>query len=189
MSDTTLTATAVPGYRAGTWTIDPMHSEVGFSIRHMMVSKVKGHFNEFEATVVAPENPLEAKVTAHAKVASVDTREPHRDAHLRTGDFFEAETHPTIDFVSTGARVEDGDFKVDGELTIKGVTKPVTFDFDFGGFAKGLQGEYRGGATATAVIKREDFGLTYNTTLETGGVLLGDTVTITLDLQATLTED
>ena len=106
--------------------------------------------------------------------------------HLRTGDFFEAETYPTIDFVSTGVRVEGGDFKVDGDLTIRGITKPVTFDFDFGGFGGDPYGNYKGGATAKAVINREDFGLTYNAALETGGVLLGDQVTITLELQAAL---
>jgi polyisoprenoid-binding protein YceI len=181
--------TTIPGYRAGTWIIDPTHSEVGFSIRHLMISKVKGKFERFNATFVTGENPLDSTVTASAEVASINTNEPNRDGHLRTGDFFEAETYPTIDFVSTGARVEGGDFLVDGDLTIKGVTKKVTFEFDFGGFGADAYGNYKAGASAKTVIKREEFGLTWNAALETGGMLLGDDVTITLDLQAALQAD
>ncbi|MGG7464122.1 YceI family protein [Plantibacter sp. YIM 135347] len=176
----------IPGYKVGTWNIDPTHSEVGFSIRHIMVSKVKGKFERFNATFVTPENPLEATVTASAEVASVNTNQADRDGHLRTGDFFEAETYPTIDFVSTGARVKGDDYLVDGDLTIKGITKPVTFELEFGGFGGDPYGNYKAGATAVTKINREDFGLTYNAALETGGVLLGNEVTITIELQAAL---
>lgn len=187
MSETTATqATTIPGYKTGTWTVDTSHSEVGFSIRHIMVSKVKGRFSNFQATFVTAENPLDSSVTASAEVASVDTRDANRDAHLRTGDFFEAEKYPTIDFVSTGVRQNGDDYLVDGNLTIKDVTKPVTFDFEFGGFAQDPYGNYKAGATAKTVVNREDFGLTYNAALETGGMLLGDKVTITLELQAAL---
>ena len=184
-----ITNTNIPGYKAGTWTIDPTHSEVGFSIRHIMISKVKGTFDSFDATFVTGENPLDSTVSASAKVTSINTNEANRDGHLRTGDFFDAETYPTIDFASTGVREVKGDFLVDGDLTIKGVTKPVTFDFAFGGFAVDPFGNYKAGATATTHVEREDFGLTYNAALETGGFLLGDKVTITLELQAVLDQD
>jgi polyisoprenoid-binding protein YceI len=178
----------IPGYKAGTWTIDPVHSEVGFSIRHLMISKVKGVFENFDATFVTAENPLESTVSAKAHVSSINTKNSDRDAHLRTGDFFLAEEFPTIDFVSTGVRHEDGEFFVDGDLTIKGVTKPVTFEFDFGGFGQDPYGNYKAGATAKTKVNREDFGLTYNAALETGGMLLGDDVVITLELQAVLNQ-
>lgn len=176
----------IPGYRAGTWILDPAHSEVTFSVRHMMISKVRGTFGVKSATLVAPENPLEATVTATVDVASIDTKDENRDAHLRSADFFDTEEYPTMEFVSTGTRVENGDFLVDGDLSIRGITKPVTFEFDFGGFGQDPYGNYKAGASATTVINREDFGLTWNAALETGGVLVGKDVTITLDLQGSL---
>lgn len=176
----------IPGYRAGTWILDPAHSEVTFSVRHMMISKVRGTFGVKSATLVAPENPLEATVTASVDVTSIDTKDENRDAHLRSADFFDTEEYPTMEFVSTRTRVENGDFFVDGDLSIRGVTKPVTFEFDFGGFGQDPYGNYKAGASATTVINREDFGLTWNAALETGGVLVGKDVTITLDLQGSL---
>ena len=176
----------IPGYRPGTWVLDPSHSEVTFSVRHMMISKVRGTFGMKEATLIAPENPLEAKVEAKVDVTSIDTKDENRDAHLRSGDFFDIEHHPTMEFVSTGTRYVDGDFLVDGDLTIRGITKPVTFEFEFGGFGQDPYGNYKAGASAKTVINREDFGLTWNAALETGGVLVGKEVTIGLDLQGAL---
>ncbi|MGF6821390.1 polyisoprenoid-binding protein YceI [Microbacterium sp. ZKA21] len=184
-----MTTIDVPGYRAGTWVLDPAHSEVTFSVRHMMISKVRGTFGVKSATLVAPENPLDATVTASVDVTSVDTKDEGRDAHLRSGDFFDVENHPTMEFVSTGARVEKGDFLVDGDLTIRGTTKPVTFALDFGGFGVDPWGNYKAGASATTTINREDFGLTWNAALETGGVLVGKDITINLDLQGSLQQD
>ncbi|WP_100810419.1 MULTISPECIES: YceI family protein [unclassified Microbacterium] len=186
MTDSTTTAIEFPGYKAGTWTLDPSHSEVQFSVRHMMISKVRGTFGVKAATLTAPENPLEATVEATVDVASIDTKDEGRDNHLRSADFFDVETYPTMEFRSTGVRIENGDFLVDGNLTIKGITKPVTFDFDFGGFGTDPWGNYKAGATAKTVINREDFGLTWNAALETGGVLVGKDVTIELDLQGSL---
>ena len=176
----------IPGYRSGTWTLDPAHSEVTFSVRHMMISKVRGTFGVKSATLVAPENPLEARVEASVDVTSLDTGDAGRNGHLMSADFFDVEKYPTMDFASTGARVEGGDLFVDGDLTIHGVTKPVTFELDFGGFGSDPYGNYKAGASAKAVINREDFGLTWNAALETGGVLVGKDVTITLDLQGSL---
>ncbi|NLP83699.1 YceI family protein [Microbacterium sp. CFH 90308] len=188
MTDTATTID-VPGYKTGTWVLDPAHSEVSFSVRHMMISKVRGTFGLKSATLIAPANPLEAKVEASVDVASVDTKDDGRDNHLRSADFFDAENHPTMEFRSTGVRVQDGDFLVDGDLTIRGVTKPVTFDFEFGGFGIDPWGNYKAGATAKAIVNREDFGLTWNAALETGGVLVGKDITITLDLQGALQQD
>lgn len=176
----------VPGYKSGTWVLDPAHSEVRFSVRHMMISKVRGTFAKFTATITAPENPLEASVVASVETASVDTNDEGRDNHLRSADFFDAETYPTLDFASTGVRYEGGNFLVDGELTIKGITKPVTFEVEFGGFGTDPWGNYKAGATAKAVIDREQFDLTWNAALETGGVLVGKDVTIELDLQGSI---
>ena len=111
---TETTTIEVPGYKAGTWVLDPSHSEVTFSVRHMMISKVRGTFGMKSATLVAPENPLEATVEASVDVTSVDTKDEGRDQHLRSAEFFDIETCPTMDFRSTGARVENGDFLVDG---------------------------------------------------------------------------
>ena len=185
MTDSTATI-EIPGYKTGTWVLDPAHSEVSFSVRHMMISKVRGSFGLKNATIVAPENPLEARVEASVDVASIDTKDEGRDNHLRSGDFFDTENDPTLDFVSTGVRYEGGDFLVDGDLTIRGTTKPATFELEFGGFGTDPWGNYKAGATAKTVIDREDFGLTWNAALETGGVLVGKDVTITLDLQGSL---
>ena len=184
MTDSTTNAIEFPGYKAGTWVLDPSHSEVGFTVRHMMISKVRGHFGIKSATLIAPENPLEATVEATVDVTSIDTKDEGRDTHLRSAEFFDVENYPTMEFHSTGVRIENGDFLVDGNLTIKGITKPVTFDFDFGGFGTDPWGNYKAGATAKTVINREEFGLTWNAALETGGVLVSDKVKLEFDISA-----
>lgn len=186
MSATTID---IPGYKPGTWVMDPSHSEVGFSVRHMMISKVRGAFGVKSATIIAPENPLEVSVVAQVDATSLDTKDEARDTHLRSGDFFDVEVYPTLNFVSTGVRIEGGDFLVDGDLTIRDITKPVTFELEFNGFGVDPWGNYKAGASAKTVINREEFGLTWNAALEAGGVLVGKDVTITLDLQGALQQD
>lgn len=176
----------IPGHKAGTWTIDPAHSEVSFSVRHLMVSKVKGKFTKFDATFVTGESPLDTKLTATAEVASVTTGDESRDAHLRTNDFFNAPEFPTISFVSDGVVAEKDDLLVTGSLTMKGVTKEVTFNVEFGGFITDPYGNYKVGLTATTVINRTDYGVSFNGPLEGGGVIVGENVTISIDLEATL---
>lgn len=182
----TVTVDQIPGYRVGTWVIDPTHTEVGFSVRHLAISKVKGKFEQFAGTFVTAENPLESKVEATVEVASINTNQADRDGHLRTNDFFAVEEFPQFTFQSTGIRQEGRNFLVDGDLTLRGVTKPVTFDFEFGGFGQDAYGNYKAGFTASTKVKREDFGIQWNAPLETGGLLLGSDVTITLDVQAVL---
>ena len=182
MTDTT--TIDIPGYRAGTWVLDPAHSEVTFSVRHMMISKVRGTFGMKSATLIAPENPLEAKVEASVDVMSLDTKDDGRDAHLKSADFFDVENHPTMEFASTGAHVKGDEFFVDGDLTIRGVTRPVSFEFEFGGFGTDPWGNYKAGATAKTVINREEFGLTWNAALETGGVLVSEKITLEFEISA-----
>lgn len=179
-------ATTIPGYRSGTWVLDPSHSEAAFSVRHMMISKVRGLFGTVNATITAPENPLEASVEGTVDVATISTGEEGRDGHLRSPDFFDVENHPTISFRSSGIRGEGEKLLVDGDLTIRGVSAPVTFDVEFGGIGTDPYGNVKAGATAQTVIDREQYGLTWNTALESGGVLVGKDVTITLDLQFAL---
>ncbi|MEA9986745.1 MULTISPECIES: YceI family protein [Subtercola] len=176
----------IPGHKAGTWTIDPSHSEVSFSVRHLLISKVKGKFEKFDATFVTGESPLDTKLTATAEVESINTGDANRDGHLRTNDFFNAPEFPTLSFVSTSVAPKKDDLEVTGDLTIKGVTKSVVFDVEFGGFGNDLYGNYKLGLTAKTVINRNDFGVNWNAPLEAGGVLVGDDVTITIDLQASL---
>lgn len=181
-----ITADQIPGYIAGTWKIDTVHSEVGFSVRHLAISKVKGKFEKFDATIITAENPLESSVTASAEVASINTNQEYRDQHLRSGDFFLAEEHPQLTFVSTGGRAEGGKYLLDGDLTMRGVTKPVTFELEFGGFGFDAEGNEKMGLTAKTVVKRDDFGINWNAPVETGGFVLGQDVTLTLEVQADL---
>jgi len=183
----TVTSTeTIPGYVTGTWTIDPVHSEVGFSVRHMMVSKVRGKFTSFEGEIVTGDNPLDAQVTATVDLTSVDTGNVDRDNHIRSADFFDADAHQTLTYRSTGVRAEDGDYVLDGELTLRGVTKNVPLHLEIGGFGPDAFGGIRSGFTATGTINRKDFGVDFNAAMETGGVVVGDKVTIQLEIEAVL---
>lgn len=180
-------AATIPGYKAGTWTIDQVHSEVGFTVRHMMVSKVRGRFGKFSGQIVTGETPLQSSVTAEIDLSSIDTNNEQRDEHIRSADFFEVEKYPTMTYRSTGIREDgDGGYLVDGELTLKGVTKPVELQLEIGGFGPDAFGGYRAGFSAQATINRRDFGVNFNAALETGGAVVGDKVTINLEIEGVL---
>lgn len=182
----TVTTDLIPGYVAGTWTLDPTHSEVSFSVRHLAISKVRGTFEKFDATVVTGENPEDSTLTATIDVASVNTNQPQRDEHLRTSDFFAADEFPQITFVSTGVRHDGEDFYLDGDLTLRGVTKPVSIKGEFGGIITDGYGQTKAGASGSLKINRKDFGVNWNAAIEGGGFTLGDDVTITIEGQVVL---
>jgi polyisoprenoid-binding protein YceI len=182
---TTSTAT-LPDYIAGTWTIDPLHSFVAFSVSHLAISKIHGSFEKFEGTIVTAENPLESTITATIDMASITTNQPDRDAHLRTSDFFAVTEYPTMDFVSTGIRAEGVTFQIDGNLTLRGVTKPVTLRGEFGGIETDDLGQLKAGASASTTIDRADFGITFNVALDAGGFMIGNEISIKLDIQVIL---
>jgi polyisoprenoid-binding protein YceI len=178
--------TTVPGYVAGTWDIDPIHSEVGFAVRHMMVSKVRGKFKTFSGQIVTGENPLQSSVTAEIDLASIETGAQQRDDHIRSADFFEVETYPTMTYRSTGIRNDGGDYIVDGELTLKGVTKQVPLTLELNGFGPDPYGGTRAGFTATAEINRRDFGVNFSAPMQNGGAVVADKITIHLEIEAVL---
>jgi polyisoprenoid-binding protein YceI len=182
----TETAVEIPGYVAGTWTIDPVHSEVSFVVRHMMVSKVRGRFDKFEGTIITATDPLQSSVNATVDLSSVNTGAPDRDNHIRSADFFEVETHPTLTFHSTGVRRDGGDFLLDGDLTIRAVTKPVTLKLELNGFGPDAYGGTRAGFSATTEINRSEFGVSYNGPIPGGGVAVSEKVTITLEIEGVL---
>jgi polyisoprenoid-binding protein YceI len=170
---------------AGTYALDAAHKRVGFVVRHLMVSKVRGQFAEATATITVAEDPLQSAVTASIVTKSIETGQTDRDNHLRSGDFFEAEKYPTIEFRSTGVKSHAGaEFILDGELTIKGVTKPVELVVEFEGATTSPYGQALFGFSATTEIDREDWGLTYNMALESGGVMIGKKVKIEIEGEA-----
>ena len=175
-----MTATATLNtLTAGTWAIDPTHTEVGFVARHLMVSKVRGSFTDVSGTVEVGDDITNSVATVVIKTASVSTGTADRDTHLRSADFFDAETYPDMTFVSTGF---DGE-TLTGDLTIKDVTKPVTLDVEFNGVATDPWGNEKAGFEATADINRTDWGLTWNANLEKGGVLVSEKIKLVLDVQ------
>ena len=179
-------AILIPSYTAGTWDIDPVHSDVSFSVRHMMVSKVRGRFGEFSGQIVTGEDITGSSVQATIDATSIDTNNEQRDNHIRSADFFDVANHPTWTFTSTGVRVDDGDLFLDGELTIKGVTRPVTLTLQAEGFGPDAFGGTRAGFSAATTINRNDFGVDIAMPLDGGGVVVGDKVTINLEIEAVL---
>jgi len=182
----TLAPTAIPGYLAGTWTIDPAHSDVSFSVRHMMVSKVRGRFGSFSGTIVTAADPLASTVTAGIDATSIDTNQEQRDAHIKSADFFEVEKYPTITFASTSIEPAGDDYLVRGDLTIKGNTKNVPLKLELNGFGPDPFGGTRAGFTATTEISRKEFGVDIDMPMDGGGVVVGDKIAITLEIEAVL---
>ncbi|HLH14824.1 MAG TPA: YceI family protein [Solirubrobacteraceae bacterium] len=186
MSTTETSAQTQVALPTGTWQVDPVHSSVEFQVKHLGIASVKGQFKEFEGTLeVGPDG---ARAFGKVDVASVDTREPQRDAHLRSPDFFEVETHPHITFESTSFRQLDEDtFEVQGEFTIHGVTRPLKLDVTLEGTETDHEGNPRVGLSASAQINRSDYGMKFNMALGSGNVVVGDKVKILLDISAVKT--
>ena len=188
MADTEVTSRTVNGaeYPAvGTYDIDVSHTQIGFAARHMAVSKVRGRFSKFEGTLELAEDPADSKVSLSIDASSVDTRDENRDNHLRTNDFFDVATYPTWTFVSTGIKPEGAtEWKVLGDLTIRGVTKPVTLDVTLEGVVKDPYGNHRVGFSGSTTINREDFNVAFGAVMEAGGLVVGKKVDIEIELEA-----
>ncbi|MEU6485557.1 YceI family protein [Streptomyces sp. NPDC046887] len=170
----------------GEYTLDPAHSSVGFTARHAMVTNVRGSFTDFDGTLkLDGTNPAASSAVIDVRIASIDTGNADRDGHLRSADFFDAEQFPEMTFRSTGAEIVGGDdYRLTGDLTIKGVTKPLTIDLEFNGSAKDPFGNERVGFEGTAALLRSEWGLTWNAALETGGVLVSDKIKLTFEISA-----
>jgi polyisoprenoid-binding protein YceI len=170
----------------GTYTFDVAHSRIGFVARHAMVTKVRGSFNQFEGTAtIDGDDPAKSTVTLTIQASSIDTRQPQRDEHVRSNDFLDIPNHPEITFASTSIAHSGGnDFEVTGNLSLRGVTKQITFPLEFQGAAKDPMGNQRIGFEGSTEISRKDYGITFNAPLETGGVLIGDKVTLEFEISA-----
>jgi polyisoprenoid-binding protein YceI len=179
---------AIPGYLAGTWKADPVHSEIAFAVRHLMLSKVRGRFTGHDVTIVTSEDPLDSSATVTIDLASVDTGHEVRDNHLRSSDFFDVEKYPTMSYRSTGISRTDDGWIVDGDLTLHGVTRHVPLTVELNGFRPDPWGGQRAGFSATAQINRRDFGIGPTVPMDGGGLALGDKVSITIEIQAVLQE-
>jgi polyisoprenoid-binding protein YceI len=180
------TALEIPGYVAGTWDIDPAHSEVGFVVRHLVVTKVRGRFASFSGTIVTAENPLESSVDITVDLNSITTNQEQRDGHLRSADFFEVETYPTMTYKATGARQEGDHFVLDGELTLKGVTKAVPLTFEVNGIGENpMTSGTVAGFSGHASINRKDFNVNFEG-VQNGIAIVSDKVDIHIEVEANL---
>jgi polyisoprenoid-binding protein YceI len=180
--------TDIPGYIAGTWEIDPVHSYIGFAARHLMVSKVRGHFTKFEGQIVTvAASPLSSSATATIDASSFNTGTDQRDSDVKSENFLDVARYPAITYRTTQIREERGeDIFADGELTIKGVTKPITLAVEVNGFGPDPYGGTRLGLSATGEINRNDYGITANVALPTGGVMISEKIQLTIEVEATL---
>jgi polyisoprenoid-binding protein YceI len=176
----------VPGYIAGTWDIDAVHSHIGFVARHLMVSKVRGNFTKFEGQIITAANPLESSATATIDMSSVDTSNSQRNDDLTGENFFDTANHPTMTFRTTGIRQDGGDIIATGDLTIKGITHPVELTVEVNGFGPDPYGGTRAGFSATGEINRTDYGITANMVLPTGGVMVSEKIQLVIEVEASL---
>ncbi|MDN3354872.1 YceI family protein [Actinomadura sp. DC4] len=187
MSDNlSLNVPAVPGYLTGTWKADPVHSEIAFSVRHLMVSKARGRFTAYDVTLVTGEDPRASTVTATIDLASIDTGNEPRDEHLRSADYLDVESYPTMTYRSTGIRQTGDGWVVDGDLTLHGVTRQVPLAVEANGFRPDPFGGQRAGFSATTQINRHDFGVDLAIPMDGGGVVVGDKISISLEIEAVL---
>jgi len=180
---TTTSTTQLP---TGTWNIDPSHSTIEFSVRHLMISKVKGNFKTFSGTVTVPDDPYQASLHVTIDPNSIDTGDTTRDNHLRSADFFGIEEHPVVEYTSTAVRPAGDGYVVEGQLTLHGVSRPVALDLDLNGVGGDPWGNTRAGFTATTEINRRDFGIDISMPMETGGVVVGDKVRLTVEVELIL---
>lgn len=176
----------LPGLTTGTWSFDPVHSNVAFSVRHLMVSKVRGSFGTFSGAITVAESGAPT-VTAEIDLTSFDTNNAQRDGHIRSADFLEVEKFPTMSYASSGLRTVGENLVIEGELTLHGVTRPVELEVEYSGVNPGMGAGPVAGFEAKAVINRSEFGVDIKMPLEGGGVVVGEKITITLDIEATLT--
>jgi polyisoprenoid-binding protein YceI len=180
----TVESSTIP--QVGTWKIDRSHSDLRITARHLMVAKVRGTFEDLDGTIVVAENPLDSSVEIEAKASSVTTGTADRDTHLRSPDFLDAEQYPLVTFRSTDIAPDGDDWKLTGDLTIRGVTKPVTFDLSFEGAAVDPYGNTKAAFSAAGEIDRREWGLVWNAPLEGGGVLVSEKFKIEFDVEADL---
>src|SRR3954451_5418667 len=183
---TSTQTTQIPGYVVGTWDIDASHSTVGFSVRHMMVSKVRGYFREFSGEIVTAEDPAQSTVTATIDLGSIDTRQDQRDAHIRSADFFDVENHPQMTFRSTAVRTDGARWFIDSTLSVKANPKPVRLARELNGFGPDAYGGYRSGFSGKTETSRSEFGVDIKMPMDGGGVVVGDKVTVELEIEAVL---
>ncbi len=177
---------STPEIPAGTWTIDASHSEVGFTVRHLMVAKVRGTFERFGGTITIGEDPLDSSVEVEIDLNSVNTRDEQRDGHLRSADFFDVETKGNMTFKSTGVKADGDDFIVTGDLTIKGNTRQVELELEFNGVHPDPWGGTRAGFSAETEISRKDFGVDFEVPMDGPGVVVGDKIKVQLEVEAVL---
>jgi polyisoprenoid-binding protein YceI len=178
-------AIQLPGYVTGTWDLDPAHTYVGFVVRHLVVTKVRGRFEKVEGHIVTAENPLDSSVEVNVDLSSVNTNNETRDNHLRSADFFESETHPRMSFRSTGVRQQGEEFVLQGDLTIKDVTRPIELTFEFAGVTPDPWGGTRIGFSAKGEINRKDYNVNFEG-LQNGLAVVADKVEIVIDAEASL---